>query len=44
MKGKSFAEITKAISKESEERPNDPISKKGLEDSMAKLQTRRSQK
>ena len=37
--GKSFAEITKAISKESEERPNDPISKKGLEDSMAKLQT-----
>lgn len=37
--GKSFAEITKAISKESEERPNDPISKKGLEDSIAKLQT-----
>lgn len=37
--GKSFAEITKAVSKESEERPNDPISKKGLEDSMAKLQT-----
>jgi hypothetical protein len=37
--GKSFAEITKAISKESEERPNDPISKKGLEDSMTKLQT-----
>lgn len=37
--GKSFAEITKAISKESEERPNDPISKKGLEDGMAKLQT-----
>lgn len=36
--GKSFAVITKAISKESEERPNDPISKKGLEDSMAKLQ------
>lgn len=36
--GKSFAEITKAISKESEERPNDPISKKGLEDSMVKLQ------
>lgn len=36
--GKSYAEVSKELSKESEERPNDPISKKGLEDSMAKLQ------
>lgn len=36
--GKSFAEIAKGLEKESKERPNDPISKKGLEDSMAKLQ------
>ena len=35
---KSFADIAKILSKESEERPNDPISKKGLEDSMSKLQ------
>ena len=36
--GKSYAEVAKELSKESEERPNDPISKKGLEDSMTKLQ------
>ena len=36
--GKSYAEVSKELAKESEERPNDPISKKGLEDSMAKLQ------
>ena len=35
---KSFADIAKILSKESEERPNDPISKRGLEDSMNKLQ------
>lgn len=36
--GSTFANMAKSISKESKERPNDPISKKGLEDSMAKLQ------
>ena len=36
--GKSFAEIAELIQKESEERPNDPISKNGLEDTMLKLQ------
>lgn len=36
--GKSYAEVSKELAKESEERPNDPISKKGLEESMAKLQ------
>ena len=36
--GKTFAEIAELIQKESEERPNDPISKNGLEDSMLKLQ------
>ena len=36
--GKSYAEVSKELSKESEERPNDPISKRGLEDNMAKLQ------
>lgn len=35
---KTFADIAKVLSKESEERPNDPISKRGLEDSMNKLQ------
>lgn len=35
---KSFADIAKILSKESEERPNDHISKRGLEDSMSKLQ------
>lgn len=37
-KGKSFADIAKSLEKESKERPNDPISKKGLQDSMQKLQ------
>ena len=36
-KGKTFAEISKKISQESDERPNDPISKAGLEDSLSKL-------
>lgn len=35
---KSFSDIAKSLSKESEERPNDPISKKGLLSSMVKLQ------
>lgn len=34
----SFALIAEKLSKESEERPNDPISKRGLNDSMTKLQ------
>lgn len=34
---KTFAQIARNLQKESEERPNDPISKNGLEDSMAKL-------
>ena len=33
----TFADAAKNVSKESEERPNDPISKTGLEDSMMKL-------
>ena len=33
----TFADAVKQIKKESEERPNDPISKRGLEDSMNKL-------
>ena len=37
VKGETFADVAKNIQKESEERPNDPISKKGLEDSMMKL-------
>ena len=37
VKGKTFADVAKELQKESEERPNDPISKRGLEDSMAKL-------
>lgn len=36
-KNKTFAQIAKDLQKESEERPNDPISKRGLEDSMTKL-------
>lgn len=36
-KGKTFAEVAKNLQKESEERPNDPISKRGLEDSMSRL-------
>ena len=38
IKGNTFAEMAKNAQKESEERPNDPISKRGLEDSMMKLQ------
>lgn len=38
-KNKTFAQIAKDLQKESEERPNDPISKRGLEDSMTKLAT-----
>ena len=34
----SFAEIAERLNKESSERPNDPISKNGLRDSMNKLQ------
>ena len=34
----SFAAIAEKLSKESEERPNDPISQRGLADSMMKLQ------
>jgi hypothetical protein len=34
----SYADAALQISKESEERPNDPISKNGLKDSMMKLQ------
>lgn len=34
----SFAKAAKKLSKESEERPNDPISKRGLLSSMSKLQ------
>ena len=37
LKGETFADIAKEMQKESEERPNDPISKSGLEDSMTKL-------
>lgn len=36
-KGKSFADIAKYLQKESEERPNDPISKRGLEDGLMRL-------
>lgn len=35
--GLTFAEAAKQAQKESEERPNDPISKRGLEDIMSKL-------
>ena len=36
-RGNTFAKIAKNLQKESEERPNDPISKRGLEASMNKL-------
>lgn len=36
-KKKTFADIAKDLQKESSERPNDPISRQGLEDSMSKL-------
>ena len=35
--GQTFGDIAKSIQKESEERPNDPISRNGLNDSMNKL-------
>ena len=38
VKGETFADVAKEMQKESEERPNDSISKRGLEDSMMKLQ------
>lgn len=38
VKGETFADVAKNIQKESEERPNDPISKRGLNESMLKLQ------
>lgn len=38
VKGETFADVAKEMQKESEERPNDPISKSGLEDSMMRLQ------
>lgn len=37
-KNKSFAELAKSLNKESDERPNDPISKNGKEDVYSKLQ------
>lgn len=37
-KGLTFADAAKRIQKESEERPNDPISKRGLLSSMSRLQ------
>lgn len=37
VKGETFADVARYVQKESEERPNDPISKRGLEDSMMKL-------
>ena len=36
--GKTFGKIADKLGAESKERPNDPISKRGLEDSMGKLQ------
>lgn len=36
-KGKTFADVAKFIQRESEERPNDPISKAGLDVNMARL-------
>lgn len=37
-KNMTFADVAKHLSKESKERPNDPISKRGLQDSLRKLQ------
>lgn len=36
--GKTYADIAKKLQKESEERPNDPISKKGLKVNMSRLE------
>lgn len=38
LRGNTFADIAKNAQKESEERPNDPISKRGLDDIMSKLE------
>lgn len=38
LNGNTFADLAKKAQKESKERPNDPISKKGLMDSMNRLQ------
>jgi hypothetical protein len=35
--GKTYADIAKILSKESEERPNDPISKRTLDNHLNKL-------
>ena len=35
---KSFAKLAKSLNKESDERPNDPISKRGKEDNYSRLQ------
>ena len=37
IKGETFADAAKELSKESEERPNDPISQRGLEAFMSAL-------
>jgi hypothetical protein len=37
--GKSFSDIAELLGRESEERPNDPISQAGLKDNMDRLQT-----
>lgn len=42
-KNHSFADIAEKLSKESSERPNDPISKRGLMSSMTKLQQAQEQ-
>lgn len=43
VKGDTFADVAKYIQKESSERPNDPISKLGLKDSLEKLQLEQEQ-
>lgn len=42
-RGKTYAEAVKYLSKESEELPNDPIVKRGLQDTIAKLQESQEQ-
>lgn len=37
LRGKTFADAAKHLQKESEERPNDPISKRGLQAGMSRL-------
>nr|DAO75866.1 MAG TPA: bacteriocin [Crassvirales sp.] len=43
IRGDTFAEAAKELSKESEERPNDPISKRGLISAMTRLQQAQEQ-